>query len=301
MSDGHLSNLVYPETALKDGKFVFPDSVKIVRIDVGLSTHASHSAWFLDLHKDRGSIGIEADPRCYDELIHGSELLPEVKRLVIDGQLIRHNGVNVATLGSRFILVRCAISDVRRYASLPFYLTDAQLAGENRQYKVFGTSSLHVPSESHPSGGYRVADVPAIPLSEIIAAVPDRFEFIEEIKVDTEGHDFNVLVSAGESIRKAVYVTVESGRTAPKHHHGIDVDSTNSTRSLIERHMENMGFRVDFEDSTDQRYINIRLEKLVRRYGLDTEGDPLILGKKSSRWKRIRFKGKRFLRGIGRA
>jgi hypothetical protein len=298
MSQGNLSTLVYPEKALKDGKFVFPDAVKYIRIDVGLSTHASHSAWFLHLHGDRGSVGIEPDPRCYGELIDGSDLLPEVKRLVIDEQVIRHDHAVVCGLDSRFILVKCAISDVREHARLPFYLTEAQLAGDKKQYRVLGTSSLHVPTGLHPSGGYDTSSVPAIPLSEIIAAIPDRFEFIEEIKVDTEGHDYQVLRSAGESIKRAVYVTVESGNTAPVHHYGIEVDGNNSTRSVIEEYMGRMGFRVDFEDATDQRYINARLKHLVKMHGLNTNGDPQILARKSSRLKRLRFRMKRFFRKV---
>jgi hypothetical protein len=298
MNQGELSALVYPETALRDGNFVFPDSVRYVRIDVGLSSHASHSAWFLDLYKDRCSVGIEPDPRCCKDLVYGSDSYPECKRLIINKQVIRHNNSDVCSLDSRFILINCAISDVIAPTQLPFYLTDAQLTGSNNQYKVFGASSLHEPTPLHPAGGYSTQNVVAIPLSEIIKAIPDRFHFIEEIKVDTEGHDYQVLKSAGEFIKKAVYVTVESGTNAPRHHLGVVVDSKNSTRSVIQNYMKNMGFRVDFEDADDQRYINVHLQQLVRLHGLNTNGDPIILEGKTSRRKRIKFKTKRFFRGI---
>lgn len=298
MNRGNLSTLVSPKTALRDGKFVFPDSVKYIRIDVGLSTHASHSAWFLDLYKDRGSIGIEPDPRCCEELINGSDLYPEVKRLIINKQVIRHNNSDVCSLNSRFALVHCAISDVSVPTQVPFYLTNAQIAGNNNQSCVFGTSSLHMPTSLHRSGGYTTQNVLAIPLREIIAAIPDRFEFIEEIKVDTEGHDYQVLKSAGELIKKVVYVTVESGSTAPMHHYGVVVDSKNSTRSVIETYMDSMGFKVDFADGSDQRYINVRLKHLVVLFGLNTNGDPIILEGKSSHRKRMKFKAKRFARKI---
>lgn len=293
-----MSTLVYPKTVLQDGKFVFPDSVKYIRIDVGLSSHASHSAWFLDLYKDRGSIGIEPDPRCCEDIVNGSDLYPEVKRLIIDKQVIRHHDADVGSLDSRFVLVNCAISDVNVPTQVPFYLTDAQLAGSNNQYPVFGTSSLHMPTSLHPSGGYVVQNVMALPLRDIIMAISDRFQFIEEIKVDTEGHDYPVLKSAGELIKRAVYVTVESGSISPTHHHGVIVDSKNSTRSVIETYMDGMGFKVDFADATDQRYINVRLKHLVGLYGLNTNGDPIILEGKSSQRKRIKFKAKRFARKI---
>lgn len=298
MNQGDLSTLVYPKTALREGKFVLPDSVSFIRIDVGLSSHASHSAWFLDLYKDRGSIGIEPDPRCCEDLVNGSDLYPEVKRLIINKQVIRHHNTDVGNLDSRFILVNCAISDVSAPTQVPFYLTDAQLAGSNNQYRVFGTSSLHMPTSLHPAGGYAIRNVSAIPLREIIAAIPDRFAFIEEIKVDTEGHDYQVLKSAGELIKKAVYVTVESGNISPTHHHGVVVDAKKSTRSVIEKYMDRMGFKVDFADATDQRYLNVQLKHLVDLYGLNTNGDPIILEGKSSQRKRMKFKAKRFARKI---
>lgn len=293
-----LADIVYPEKTLQGGKYVFPDSVKYVRIDVGLSTHASHSAWFLDLYRDRGSIGIEPDPRCCQELIFGSDLYPEVKRLIINDRVIRHHKRDICALDARFILMRCAVSNVDRPVPLAFYLTDPQLAGDKNQYKVFGTSSLHVPTEKHPSGGYQAIEVPAVPLSRIIAAVPDRFEFIEEIKVDAEGHDYQVLRSAGELIKKAVFVTVESGCISPTHHQGIAVGPDNSTRPVIQAYMKEMGFRVAFEDATDQRYINSKLQHLVKRYGLNAKGDPIILEDEASLRKRFKFKARRFLRSI---
>jgi len=300
MNKGKLSEITYPQTAFHEGKFVFPDTVKFIRIDVGLSTHGSHSASFLHLHKDRGSVGVEPDPRCVEELIHGSDLLPEVKRVVINTQSVMYHKENICNLASRFILVNCAVSDRGVHDYVPFYLTDAQSAGDNNQYKIFGTSSLHMPTSKHPSGGYHIQNVLAMPLSEIIEAIPDRFTFIEEIKVDTEGHDYQVVKSAGEFIKRAVYVTVECGTNAPRHHHGLVVDSKNSTRSAIEEYMESMGFRVDFEDSTDQRYINVKLKHLVNLYGLNTDGESLILGGKSSLRKRLRFKTKRLFRDAGK-
>jgi hypothetical protein len=300
MNEGNLSTLVHPKTALRDGKFIFPNAVNHIRIDIGLSTHASHSAWFLDLYKDRGAIGIEPDPRCCEELMHGSDLLPEVKRIVLKKQAIRHHSTDIGNLDSRFVLVHCAISDVSVPTQVPFYLTDAQLAGGNNQHRVFGTSSLHMPTSLHPAGGYTIQNVLAVPLREIIAAIPDRFMFIEEIKVDTEGHDYQVLKSAGELIKKAVFVTVESGGIAPTHHHGVVVDATNSTRSVIQEYMDSMGFRIDYEDATDQRYINVHLEHLVKLYGLNTNGDPLILAGKSSPLNRLRFMAKKLARNVVR-
>ncbi len=59
-----------------------------------------------------------------------------------------------------------------------------------------------------------------------------------------------------------------------------------------------MGFRVDFEDATDQRYINMQLKHLVDLHGLNTNGDPIILEGKSSRRKRLKFRMKNFFKKI---
>ena len=286
MNDWKLGSAVHPESSLQNGNFSFPDTVRFIRIDVGLSGSAVHSAWFLDLYEDRGSIGIEPDPRCCDIILNGLDLHPETKRIVLNRQAIEYNNHPVRNLDSRFVLVSCAISDVSGPRQVPFYLTDAQPVG---RYQVHGTSSLHEPTQAHPSGGYYIQEITAIPLSEIIKAIPDRFEFIEEIKVDTEGHDFQVLQSAGDLIKRAVYVTVESGNMAPLYHSGVIV-SGNSTRPVIKEYLTGMGFKVDFEDGDDQRYLNVRLKHLVKRYGLNTNGHPNILPGRRSWRKRIKFK-----------
>jgi len=51
--------------------------------------------------------------------------------------------------------------------------------------------------------------VNVMPLEKFINMVPERFEFIEHIKVDCEGNDIDVIKSAGKSIEKVAVITTE--------------------------------------------------------------------------------------------
>ena len=56
----------------ENGNFKFPDCVKKIRIDVGLSNEACHSCeWLLD-NEDVAVIGVEANPECQRNLLSGN-------------------------------------------------------------------------------------------------------------------------------------------------------------------------------------------------------------------------------------
>ena len=48
----------------ENGNFKFPDCVKKIRIDVGLSNEAYHSCEWLLNNEDIAVIGVEANPKC---------------------------------------------------------------------------------------------------------------------------------------------------------------------------------------------------------------------------------------------
>ena len=54
---------------IKNKKFIFPNSVKKIRFDLGLSTNAPHSCDWLMNNVDVGVVGIEANPICQKSLI----------------------------------------------------------------------------------------------------------------------------------------------------------------------------------------------------------------------------------------
>ena len=47
------------------------------------------------------------------------------------------------------------------------------------------------------------------PLKKFIDMIPEDINFIEHVKIDCEGHDLNVIKSAGESINRIAVITCE--------------------------------------------------------------------------------------------
>jgi hypothetical protein len=66
-----MEKIVYPAGKIEDDKFVFGESVKKIRIDVGLSSSGPFSARWLKNNDDVGVIAIEANPYCCRDLIYG--------------------------------------------------------------------------------------------------------------------------------------------------------------------------------------------------------------------------------------
>jgi hypothetical protein len=53
--------------------------------------------------------------------------------------------------------------------------------------------------------------VPVYSLKHFFDIFPwDKYEYIEFIKIDTQGSDLDVVKGAGEYIKKVVYITIEA-------------------------------------------------------------------------------------------
>ena len=98
-----------------------------------------------------------------------------------------------------------------------------------------------------------VSKVPCIPLRLILEQLLQHFDFIEVIKIDTQGKDLDVLKSAGDLIRKAKAVVAE---VDGYHYMGAP------ERGEIFRYLEFHGFKSELgEDSSpseDVMFLNSR-------------------------------------------
>ena len=82
--------------------------------------------------------------------------------------------------------------------------------------KGVGTSSFHRPTKEYADKQpehFSISEhipIPTIRLSDFMSLLPwDRFEYVEHIKVDTQGNDLRVLESAGDYLKKVMFVTAE--------------------------------------------------------------------------------------------
>ena len=62
--------IIHGKELFKDNKFTFDESVKKIRLDIGLTKEASNSANWLLEHDDIAVIGIEASPICHGALTY---------------------------------------------------------------------------------------------------------------------------------------------------------------------------------------------------------------------------------------
>lgn len=173
---------------MRGGKIHLDDRFRKVKVDVGLSWNAPHPEMWLRRESGLAVFGFEPSGLCFRSFTENSE---KMSRLHPNNVF-----VDPARVGDTFFPVRCALG-----------------AGQARHQDLFvtgndpGCSSLFRPVKWNVID---VESVPLMPLSDFFGAFPwDRVGHIDQLKVDAQGSDLDVLVGAGDYLRRAVYVTVE--------------------------------------------------------------------------------------------
>ena len=164
-----------------------------LRLDVGLSHNAPNSAYWLK-HEDQKLlvVGFEPNKGSFERVrrrIWSTNVRPRIRRFRSD----------------RFLPINCAISDVSERTVSRLH----EMAGDP------GTSSLLVPTDVLTKKfGYtlhRVAEVQTVSIDWFLTRFTELCEFeCELLKVDTQGHDLQVLKSAGGWLSKFAVLQVET-------------------------------------------------------------------------------------------
>jgi hypothetical protein len=185
-----------------------PENVKRIRIDVGLAGDAPNSALWLNESDDLFVIGIEPQQFMWDHLnILGTPnntidtiIHPMWHIIQLGKNSITLNKQVVKELNNNFLPIKVAINEVSNPTTQDFYV--------NVEYES-GSSSLRYPQE-RPHLLKEVVNTNVCSLEYVLNHIPwDRFNYIEHIKTDCEGMDFEVIKSIGKYIDKVVFVTSE--------------------------------------------------------------------------------------------
>ena len=163
---------------------------------------------------------------------------------------IKYNRINLTNINKfngRLHIFKTALSNVEKEEELEFYST----------IKDCGTSSLYKPIDDMARDGqgfgyYNIIKVPVVSLKMFFDEFPwDRFEYIDYIKIDTQGSDLNILKGAGEYLKeKVVFVTSE-----PDGYQYIGAHECNTDN--ITNYMMSQNFvRVNHPNTTDPTFIN---------------------------------------------
>lgn len=218
-----------------------PKTVNRLRIDIGLSFNAPNMARWLYELEDCAVIGIE----------------PFKMNLEVCGRLLK-GGSN-----SQWILLNCAIDDVKEETTKSLYIT----GGDPGHCSLYKPQTFEVLNQ---------IEVNTISLEEILKRVfahNPQLSYVEYVKCDTQGNDLNVIKSARGYLSKIAMIEVECTT------HG-DYENTPAD-GLIEEYLENNNF-VFFkgrEDSivngvcVDKVYINKKYLHLKDQIQIDFKPD----------------------------
>lgn len=231
----------------------FPNNIKKIRIDVGTGSTAPNTALWLKNNNHTGILCFEADPRSYNILTKGgytnqySNYLRFAKRkyLLLNKKVIKKINPKIVKI------FNVAISNSKK-KRVNFFLSDA---------KNFGTSSLYKPIVSRLKQKIKKKiKVPVFGLQYFLSKINwKKFEYIEFLKIDTQGNDINVLRSSGEYLKKILFVQAEYWANQSY----VGEKNRNECLLLIREFMKKKGFELYYYTLVDAYFVNTNLKKKI--------------------------------------
>ncbi|MCK9428895.1 MAG: FkbM family methyltransferase [Candidatus Omnitrophica bacterium] len=221
---------------IEDNILIIPKNISNIKLDIGLSYCAPNSQLWLRTLKDR--------------IIFAFEPLPS------NINSINHLGL---TNDPNFKLLYTALDNIIEPTYTDFYVTNTDP----------GCSSLYKPTKYLPYTVKEVIKVPVISLEYFLSLIPwKRFKYIEHIKIDTQGKDYNILQSISEYLHKIVFINVE---TTVFNHYEKDDDNYKINDLLVSNNFECIkenktythGWNgIQSNEIVDKQYINKKYKHL---------------------------------------
>ena len=240
------TSLLAAGVALSHGKMVLPEWCTRVKIDVGLSHDAPQARRW-----------IECDPNVYViafEPIEKNRF--ELKKNFIENPEYKFS----EHLKRQLIVLPFALSDVDGVVTTQMFVT----------MNDPGCSSLLEPAE------FEVADyqqVEVTSLNSILSYFPfELIPFIDHLKTDAQGSDFDIVKGTGDFLQNIVVITSESENSQYK--------LSNNSNGALSNHLRQNGFelfnrkKAKFRNlpirswTSDPTYINLTTFKLIDRNDL---------------------------------
>jgi len=205
------------------GDLELPTPVEGVWIDVGMSFNAPNAVAWLQRNPQGFVIGFEPDYRmylsyyAYAELSNNPWILGErdagsEPALIERARILQRSGLDPhltpghlrPELFDRFLVFPAAVTQVNGYARLHHAHHHGSSSLDQRwvvesNVDVYGQKGLEVESKI----------VRSIPLAEVLTRLPPALDPLHHLKVDAEGLDHQVLLSAGTHLERFAVVTLE--------------------------------------------------------------------------------------------
>jgi hypothetical protein len=224
------------EIYLKD----IPSNITHIKIDIGLSYNAPQSNNWLSNEQNLLVFGFEPNPDSVQTILQKNIL----KRHAGHGEPLRNEFIDNST----FRLIPFALNNVKEPTTSIFY----SMANDT------GTSSLYKPVNQNVDQIKSVINVPVYSLKHFFDLFPwDRFEYIDYIKIDAQGADFDIIKSAGDYLKdRVVFITAE-----PESTYYIGCQD-NTTQNMIE-YLKNQNFQLIRHPNTqDPTFLNDKFKHL---------------------------------------
>ena len=218
-------------------KIYISDTVKHIKIDIGLSYNAPQSQSWLSHESDLIIFGFEPNPMSVAAICSPTN----EKRNPNHGDVLEYKYLN-----KDFFIIPVALSDVSN-STAPFYVTSGDA----------GCSSLMKPNLNQlPSfiGLESVIQVPVFTLSDFFDIFPfDKFPIIEYIKVDAQGSDLKIIKGGRDYIKEhVVFITLEPETSQ------YDGAENNNQYEIIS-YMSSIGFQyINHPNTIDPTFVNTK-------------------------------------------
>ncbi len=216
-----------------NGHIYIPPYATQVRIDVGLSVNAPQSATWLEREDNLFVLGFEPIQSNIDSIHAGNAPWPR--------------NLNPVLIGHRMSIVRAALSTTDEPSTKNFYVTKPDP----------GCSSFLEPKNIDVD---RIEIVHVFKLDTILDLFPyHRIPYIEHLKIDAQGSDFDVLKGTTQNLSKILFVTLEIDT---ENYHGAF-----QSEKKISNFLRRQGFR-----KVSDSIVNRGIRKL-KRQNVDLETD----------------------------
>jgi len=210
------------------------ENITNVKLDIGLSYSAPISQSWLENEDNLLVIGFEPNPNSVFNILSKNI----IKRVPNHGKPIQNEYIN-----NRFFIFPIALSsNIDNPCQMIFYETQNDI----------GCSSLYKPIDNN-LGTFKTQHlVPVYSLKHFFDLFPfDRFEYIDYIKIDAQGSDFDIIKGAGNYLKeRVVYITAEPEN---RQYDGC----LHNTCENMEKYLITQDFiRINHPNTSDPTFIN---------------------------------------------
>jgi FkbM family methyltransferase len=207
-----------------------PDSVKHIKIDIGLGMYNINSTNWLCNESDLFVFMFDPNADSISSSVSSMQ-----------------NRFNISD--NFYTVLPIALSDVDEPTTMEFYSMEAD----------GGTSSLYQPIGDVLGPVKQISSVPVFSLKHFFDKFPwNRFEYIEFIKIDAQGADFDIIKSAGSYLKeRVVYITAEAEDSFYE-------NCLNNTEDNMEKYLIAQDFiKIKHHNTRDPTFVNKKFSHLT--------------------------------------